>query len=198
MSFRDQSRPYKRAISFSRRVPHNDALERGVCDHCGLINYVNPKIIAGVVAVWNKKILLCRRAIEPREGFWTLPAGFMEQGETVAQGAVREAYEEARARVEVGTLLGIYNVARISQVHIFYRGKLTSPHIAAGPESREVGLFEWDKIPWDALAFPSVYWALKHFHETRGRDNFAPFTEPDDWSKTPGFENLAKRYSDNV
>ncbi len=198
MSFRDKSRAYEREMSFSKRLPHDDAIKRGICDHCGLINYVNPKIIAGVVAVWEDKILMCRRAIEPRAGFWTLPAGFMEQGETVAEGAAREAREEACAEVKPEALLGIYNVARISQVQIFYRAQLVSPEIGVGPESAEVVLFEWADIPWDALAFPSVYWALTHYNEMRGQTGFAPFSEPDDWSQTPGFEDLAKRYTENA
>ena len=198
MSFRDQSRSYERDLSFSQRTPHDDSIKRGICDHCGLINYVNPKVIAGVVGVWQDKILMCRRAIEPRNNFWTLPAGFMKQGETVAQGAVREAREEACAEIIPDALIGIYNVARISQVHIYYRGALASPDIAVGAEGREVALFDWDDIPWDALAFPSVYWALTHYQQVRGQTAFAPFTEPDDWSKTPGFADIARRYSDDI
>jgi ADP-ribose pyrophosphatase YjhB (NUDIX family) len=137
---------------------------------------------------------MCRRAIEPRIGFWTLPAGFMENNETIAQGAAREAREEACAEVETNALLGVYNVARISQVQIFYRAKLLSDDIAVGPESAEVALFAWDDIPWDHLAFPSVYWALQHYRETKDQDSFVPFAEPADWAATPGFEALAARY----
>ncbi|MBL6786846.1 MAG: NUDIX hydrolase [PS1 clade bacterium] len=197
MTFKDQSRAYQNDMSFSKRVPDGDAFTRNICDHCGLINYENPKIVAGVVAVWEDKILMCKRAIEPRIGFWTLPAGFMENRETIAEGAAREAHEEACADVEIDALLGVYNVARISQVQIFYRAKLKSPDIAVGPESAEVELFSWDEIPWDSLAFPSVYWALHHFQETNDQALFAPFSEPDDWSQTPGFEALAARYKDD-
>jgi len=193
MTFRDQSRGYPNEMNFSRRKPHDDSFERHICDNCGLINYENPKIIAGVVATWEQKILMCRRAIEPRIGFWTLPAGFMEQGETVAQGAAREAREEACADVEVDQLIGIYNVPRISQVQMFYRGRLRSPDVAVGPESQDVALMSWDDIPWNELAFPSVYWALQHFKETQELDQFAPFTEPDNWLDTPGFEGLGRR-----
>jgi len=193
MTFRDQSRDYPNEMNFSKRKPHDDSFERHICDNCGLINYENPKVIAGVVATWDNKILMCRRAIEPRHGFWTLPAGFMEKGETVAQGAAREAQEEANADVEVGQLIGIYNVARISQVQMFYRGQLRTPDIAPGPESLDVKLMSWDEIPWDELAFPSVYWALKHFKDTEHLDQFAPFGEPENWLDTPGFQNLGRR-----
>lgn len=196
MTFRDTSRDYQTPLSFSKRAPGDEDVERDICNNCGLINYQNPKIIAGVVAVWEDKILMCRRAIEPRIGFWTLPAGFMEQGETVAQGAAREAREEACAEVVPDALLGIYNVSRIAQVQMFYRARLLSPDIAIGPESAEVGLFAWDEIPWKELAFPSVYWALTHYKQTRAQEHFAPFGEPEDWAATPGFEDLARRYTD--
>lgn len=195
MPFRDTSQDYGHEISFGKRVPKDDSFERDICNHCGLIDYVNPKIIAGVVATWEEKILMCRRAIEPRKGFWTLPAGFMEQRETTAQGAAREAMEEAGADVETGALIGIYNVERISQVQMFYRGKLRHPNIAAGPESQAVALMAWDEIPWDELAFPAVYYALQHWHETREMENFAPFSEPENWADTPGFEAMRARYA---
>ena len=198
MQFRDKSRAYTQDISFSKTVPHDDSFERDVCNTCGLINYVNPKLIAGVVATWcddgTDKILMCKRAIEPRKGFWTLPAGFMEQGETVAEGAAREAHEEANADVETGALIGIYNVARIAQVQMFYRGKLRSPNVSPGPESEAVALVAWEDIPWDELAFPAVYYALQHYYETRDKDSFAPFSEPENWADTPGFEALRARY----
>jgi 8-oxo-dGTP pyrophosphatase MutT (NUDIX family) len=119
----------------------------------------------------------------------------MEQRETTAQGAAREAMEEAGADVETGALIGIYNVERISQVQMFYRGVLRTPNIAAGPESQEVALMEWAEIPWDELAFPAVYYALQHWHETRELDNFAPFSEPENWADTPGFEAMRARYA---
>ena len=197
MTFKDRSRDYRNDLAFSKRVPDGDAISRNICDHCGLINYENPKIVSGVVAVWQDRILMCRRAIEPRLGFWTLPAGFMETNETIAEGAAREARAEACAEVEINALIGVYNVARISQVQIFYRAKLVSDDIAVGPESAEVELFAWDDIPWDNLAFPSVYWALQHYRETKDRDSFVPFSEPADWAATPGFEALAARYKND-
>ena len=198
MTFRDKSQDYRQDISFIKKRPHDDNFERDICAHCGLINYQNPKIVAGVVATISldgeEKILMCRRAIEPRRGFWTLPAGFMEERETVAQGAAREAEEEACADVETDALIGIYNVERISQVQMFYRGRLRSPNIAAGPESAEVALMRWEDIPWDELAFPAVYYALQHWHATKDQEAFAPFCEPDNWADTPGFEALRARY----
>ncbi len=192
MSFRDKSRDYQHPLSFSQRPPHDETVTRDICDHCGLIHYKNPKIITGVIASFADKILMCKRAIQPRQGFWTLPAGFMEENETTQQGAAREALEEAHAEIEIGALLGIYNVPRIAQVHIYYRGVLQNDDIACGVESAEVALFAWADIPWGALAFPSVYWALQHYHQVKDETIFAPFTEPEDWGSTPGFEDLAR------
>ncbi len=164
----------------ARRIPPGEDRERLVCDTCGFINYVNPKIVVGAVVLWGDRILLCRRAIEPRDGWWTLPAGYMEERETTVEGAQREAWEEARARIEIDALIGVYNIPRISQVQMIYRARLLSPDVSAGPESREVGLFAWDEIPWDELAFPSVRWALGHWRETREMPSFPPFAEPQD------------------
>jgi ADP-ribose pyrophosphatase YjhB (NUDIX family) len=149
-----------------------------VCDHCGFVDYVNPRLVVGTVATWGERLLVCRRAIEPRAGFWTVPAGFLEQGETTEEGAAREALEEAGAEVEIGPLLGLYNVPRIGQVHLFYRGRLRSPRVSAGEESLEVALVTWDEVPWEELAFPSVLWALLAFDETRGLEVFAPRLAP--------------------
>lgn len=159
--------------SFTLRVPDGDDRERHVCDRCGFVNYVNPKIVAGSVAVRGDHILLCRRAIPPRKGFWTLPAGFMEEGESVADAAAREAREEACADIAVGALLGVYSIPRLSQVQIFFRAELRGD-VAPGPESEDVRLATWDEIPWDAIAFPSVVWALEDWRATRGQDAFAP------------------------
>jgi ADP-ribose pyrophosphatase YjhB (NUDIX family) len=172
-------------ISFSIKMPPGEDRERRVCDGCGFIDYVNPRIVAGVVAHREGKILLCRRAIEPRMGFWTLPAGFMELGESVEEGAAREAREEACAELELETLLGLYSIPRIGQVQIFFRARLINDP-APGPESLEVGLFGWDEIPWPELAFPTVKWALDHYRETEGRDGFPPFGNP------PGTEKLTR------
>ncbi len=164
--------------SFVRKVPDGDNRERLTCPDCGFINYENPKIVVGAVVTWEDKILLARRAIHPRKGYWTLPAGFMEMHETTEDGAKREAWEEACARIEIDALLAVYNIPRIGQVQMMYRAKLLSPDVAAGEESAEVGLFTWDEIPWQELAFPSVLWALQHWQESRHLPKFSPFTNP--------------------
>ena len=161
-----------------RRVPDGDDRERLVCNDCGFVNYVNPKIIVGAVAIWQDRVLLCRRAIHPRKGYWTLPAGFMEEHETTMEGARREAREEAFADIEIDALIGIYNVPRISQVHMYYRARLLSPDVACGVESAEVGLFRWEDIPWPEIAFPTVHWALGHYTEIKELASFAPRSEP--------------------
>lgn len=166
------------APDFAKQVPAGDDRERAVCRHCGFIDYQNPKIVVGSVALWKDKILLCRRAIEPRSGYWTLPAGYLEIGESAEDGARREAWEEARARLILDRLLAVYCVPRISQVQLMYRARLETADIAAGPESAEVGLFAWDDIPWADLAFPTVGWALRQWRETRGEVDFAPYSNP--------------------
>ncbi len=148
-----------------RTVPEGDNRERLVCPDCGYIRYDNPKIIVAAVCLWEDRVLLCRRAIEPRLGLWTVPAGFMEVEESTAEGAAREAWEEARARIEIDGLLGIYEIPRISQVYIVHRARMTSPDCAPGLESQEVALFAWPDIPWPELAFPSIAWALRRFEE---------------------------------
>ena len=159
-------------------VPDGDNRERQVCPDCGFINYENPKIVVGSVAQWQDRILLCRRAINPRRGFWTLPAGYLELNEATAEGARREALEEALAEIAIDGLLAVYSIPRISQVQLIYRAHLVSPDIAAGPESLEVGLFRWDEIPWDELAFPSVKWALDQFRESDTTGNYAARSNP--------------------
>ena len=167
------------APDFIRKVPENDDRERSVCTKCGFIDYENPKIVVGSVAVYGDKFLLCRRAIEPRKGFWTLPAGFMELGETVEEAARREAREEAEADLTLTGLLAYYSVPHISQVQLMFRAQLNNPEtIKAGPESAEVGLFTWEDIPWTELAFPSVYWALRQYNEVRGQAEHPAFTNP--------------------
>lgn len=150
-----------RSLRFVRTVPEGDSRERAVCSDCGFIAYENPKIICGAIVVDGDRFLMCRRAIEPRRGYWTIPAGFMELGETPEEGAAREAMEEACASLVIGELLGLYTVRHISQVQMIYRATLAEPSVAAGPESLEVRFFTWDEIPWDELAFPSVRWALE-------------------------------------
>ncbi len=166
---------------FVLEVPEGEDRERSVCVRCKFIDYHNPKIVVGSIAVANGRILLCKRAIEPRKGFWTLPAGYMELQETVENAALREAWEEARARLTIDRILAYYSVPHISQVQIMFRTKLENPDsIAPGLESEEVGLFAWQDIPWTDLAFPSVYWALKQYKETEERSDFAPFSNPVD------------------
>jgi ADP-ribose pyrophosphatase YjhB (NUDIX family) len=160
------------------KVPEGDDRPRLVCADCGYIDYVNPRVIVGAVATWEGKFLLAKRAIEPRKGYWTIPAGFLEVGETLDAGAVRETWEEAGAHIAVDQLLGIYNIAQIGQVYMIFRAHMLSADFSVGVESEDVGLFAWDDIPWDALAFPSVHWALTHHREAAGLKNFAPRGEP--------------------
>ena len=169
--------------NFSRKVPQGDDHERAVCEDCGFIAYENPKIIAGSVITEGGKFLLCKRAIYPQKGKWTIPAGFLEMGEAPVEGAVREAMEEATAQIEVIDLLAVYTVRRISQVHLMYRAALAAPNFEPGFESEEVALLSWEDIPWDELAFPSVHWVLKHFREVEGKSGFAPFTNPEGWEQ---------------
>ncbi|MBI3710818.1 MAG: NUDIX hydrolase [Proteobacteria bacterium] len=155
-----------------RAVPEGDTQSRLVCPDCGFVQYENPKVVVGSVTRWQGRVLLCRRNIPPRKGFWTLPAGYLELNETSTAGAIREAWEEARARIEIDTLLAVYNIPRLSQVQLIYRARLLQPDISPGPESQEVSLFGWDELPWDDLAFPSVRWALGHFREIGEAENF--------------------------
>jgi len=161
-----------------RAIPPGDDRERLLCPDCGYVAYQNPLIVVGSVAVWEDRILMCRRAIEPRKGFWTLPAGFMEQNETTQDGAMREAWEEARARIAIDALLAVYEIPRISQVQLIYRARLLSPDVAPGPESEEVALYRWDEIPWSELAFPTVHWSLREHHARLGQTGFAPAVNP--------------------
>jgi ADP-ribose pyrophosphatase YjhB (NUDIX family) len=168
---------------FVSRIPEGDNRERMVCADCGHIAYENPKIIVGSVVVSNDAVLMCRRAIEPRHGFWTLPAGYMELGETPAEGAAREALEEAQAEIVLDGVLGMFSIARIGQVQIIFRGRFAdpaNPRFEAGPESQEVALFRWDEIPWDELAFPSVRWALNAWRAVGDGPLGAPVGNPSD------------------
>lgn len=151
----------------SLRIPAGDNRERHVCDACGAIHYQNPKIVTGCIPVWEDKVLLCKRAIEPRLGYWTLPAGFMENGETSQAGAIREAVEEANANVAVHDLYTVFNLPHINQVYMFFRGDLLDMNFSAGDESSEVELFEEDEVPWGQLAFPVVIETLKLFYQDR-------------------------------
>lgn len=164
--------------SFQRQVPAGDTHERDVCTTCGFINYLNPKIVTGSIVRHDGRLLLCRRAIEPRTGYWTLPAGFMELGETAEQAAMREAREEANAEIVIDRLLAVYTIPRIAQVQIMYLAHLGSDAFSPGPESLEVRLASWDEIPWGELAFPSVRWALQQYRGVEGIAEFAPFSNP--------------------
>ena len=149
------------------KIPAGDTLPRHVCDACGTIHYQNPKMIVGCIAEWENRILLCRRAIEPRLGLWTVPAGFMENGETTAQGAARETLEEANARVEVGPLYAMYNIPHINQVYILFRARLLDLDFSAGTESLEVKLFDEKDVPWESIAFATVRNTLNHYYADR-------------------------------
>ncbi|MEE2956933.1 MAG: NUDIX hydrolase [Pseudomonadota bacterium] len=161
-----------------REIPKGDNRERLVCPDCGFIVYENPKIVVGTVALWDDQILLCRRAIDPRKGFWTLPAGYLEQNETSLEGAQREAWEEAHAEFEPRGILAVYSIPRLSQVQIIYIADLLSPDVSPGPESEETGLFKWIEIPWKEIAFPSVKWALNHYKEAKNKKTISTKTNP--------------------
>lgn len=149
------------------RVPAGDTLPRYVCPACGVIHYQNPKMVVGCIPEWEDKILLCRRAIEPRHGLWTLPAGFMENAETLVQAAARETLEEANARVEMGPLYAIYSLPHIDQVHLLFRARLLDLDFKPGIESLEVQLFGETEIPWDTLAFRVIREPLQRYFEER-------------------------------
>lgn len=149
------------------RIPEGDSRLRHVCPSCQTIHYQNPRIIAGCLPILGERVLLCRRAIEPRHGYWTLPAGFMENGETVAEGAARETWEEAEADVSDLQLYTVFNIAHINQVYMLHRGELVNGAYGVGSESLECRLFEEHEIPWDELAFPSVKRTLQLYFKDR-------------------------------
>ncbi|KAB2907345.1 MAG: NUDIX hydrolase [Dechloromonas sp.] len=159
--------------SVSLVVPVGDSLPRHVCGTCGHIHYENPRLVVCCVAEWQGSILMCRRAIEPRNGYWTLPGGFMENGETTAQAACRETLEEAGADVAVDAPFAMVNIPHINQVHLFYRGKLRTPEILAGEESLEVRLIPPNEIPWHDLAFRSVSLCLERYLVDRESQRYA-------------------------
>jgi len=149
------------------RIPTGDNLPRAVCTVCGSIHYENPRIVVGCIPEWQGRILLCRRAIMPRRGYWTTPAGFMENGETLQAAAARESLEEAEARVEIGSLLAISHVLHAAQVHVTFRARLLEGHFGVGAETLESGLYEETAIPWQDIAFPSIEFALRCYFEDR-------------------------------
>ena len=156
----------------TRRIPDGDTLPRQVCGVCGEIHYQNPKVVVGCLPVWEEQVLLCRRAIEPRRGLWTLPAGFLENGETVVAGAARETLEEASARVEMGALYTLISLPHIGQVYMVFLARLTDLDFGPGPESLEVRLFAEDEIPWERLAFRTIARTLRNFYLDRKLDRF--------------------------
>lgn len=158
-------------------IPPGDTLPRHVCTKCGAIHYRNPRLVVGSLPVWEDRVLLCRRAIEPRLGFWTLPAGFMENEETLAQAALRETREEANAQIELAELFTLISVPHISQVHAIYRARLTDLAFSAGSETLEVALFEENQVPWERIAFRTVAITLQHFFADRRQGRFTLHVE---------------------
>lgn len=156
----------------SLKIPAGDSLPRHVCDQCGTIHYQNPKVVVGALAEWEDKILLCRRAIEPRYGFWTLPAGFMENNETCGEAALRETREEAGARIALGPMFTFVDLPHISQIHIIYRARLLDLDFQPGEESLDAVLLGENDIPWDDIAFRSIDYTLKCFFEDRRKGQF--------------------------
>ena len=154
-------------------TPADDNRDRATCTVCGTVHYENPLNVVGTLPVWNAQVLLCRRNIEPRRGFWTLPAGFLELGETTEQGAVRETIEEAGARVELQGLYTLLNVVKVGQLHLFYRARLLDTDFAPGPESIEVKLFSEAEVPWEELAFRTVKETLARYFEDRHQGQFS-------------------------
>ena len=153
-------------------MPPGDSLQRWVCDQCGEIHYQNPKLVVGCVPEFEGRILLCRRAIEPRYGYWTLPAGFMENDETTGQAALRETLEEAGARVELGAPFSMISVPHVNQVHLFYRARLRDLNFQPGEETLEVALFEEGELPWKDVAFRTVALTLQHWFADRRSGEF--------------------------
>ena len=160
------------AAPIAQRVPPGDSLPRYLCDACGSIHYQNPKMVLGCLPEWENRLLLCRRAIEPRYGYWTLPAGFMENGESTGEGAARETLEEAGARVELIAPFSMISVPYVNQVHVFFRARLLDLDFKPGEESLEVVLFEEARVPWKDIAFRTVGLTLKHWFADRACSSF--------------------------
>ena len=154
------------------KQPRDDDRPRHVCSDCGTVHYQNPKVVTGCLPVWEDSVLLCKRAIEPRRGYWTVPAGFMELDETVQQGAIRETWEEARARVELLAPYSLFNLPHVNQVYVIFRARLVSPDFRPGPESEDVQLFRELMIPWDDLAFGTVRQTLEFFYRDQPQGRF--------------------------
>lgn len=154
------------------RIPEGDNRPRYICEYCETIHYQNPNIITGCIPVWKDKILLCKRAIDPRYGLWTLPAGFMENAETMEQAAMRESLEEANARVEIDGIYTLFSLPHVNQVYVLYRSRLLDLNYKAGIESLEVDLFTEEEIPWNDLAFRTITQTLELFFEDRKNGHF--------------------------
>jgi ADP-ribose pyrophosphatase YjhB (NUDIX family) len=159
------------------QIPSGDNRLRDVCTSCRLVHYENPKMVLGTLPVWEGQVLLCRRAIEPRYGLWTLPAGFMELGESTEEGALRETQEEAGAQVQLGPLFSVFDVIQANQVHLFFLADMVSPALDPGPETLEARLFQEDEVPWDTLAFRSVRGTLERYFADRRAGRFGVHTQ---------------------
>ena len=157
--------------SLEQKIPDGDNRQRYVCSRCGAVHYENPKVIVGCVPIHPDKVLLCKRAIEPRLGLWTLPAGFMENGESLAEGAVRETLEEANASVKTSDLYTIFSLPHISQVYVFFLSELNNLDFYPGEESLETKLFSEDQIPWSELAFPVISETLRNYFSDRAENS---------------------------
>ncbi len=157
------------------RVPSGDNLARAVCLHCDAVHYQNPKVVAGCIVEFEDRILLCKRAIEPRSGLWTIPAGFMELGETTQAAAKRETMEEACADAIIDDLFAVYNIPSVSQVYVIFRAHLVSAEFSPGVESLQTALFAEDEIPWNELAFRVVQSSLERYFAKAGQGQLAPF-----------------------
>lgn len=151
------------ATPITRKAPPGDNRERDLCEHCGAVHYQNPRLVVGTLPVWEGKVLLCLRAIEPRANTWTLPAGFMELAETMSEGAERETQEEAGVGIKLGMLYTVIDIPQVDQVHVYFLANATGPDMDPGPETIEARWYELDEIPWDNLAFKSVSTTLKHY-----------------------------------
>lgn len=166
------------------KQPKGDNRPRFICDSCDTIHYSNPNIVTGCLPIWEDKVLLCKRAIEPRKGYWNVPAGYMENGETVEAGAQREVWEEAEAKVNILGVLVLYSIPQINQVYIHFLGELQNLNYGVGEESLEVQLFAEEDIPWKDMAFPSSVFALKRYFEDRkSGEHRAHIGEMKDWQR---------------
>lgn len=159
-------------VRVTRRVPPGDSRERDLCEQCGAIHYQNPRVVVGTLPVWDGKVLLCLRAIEPRANTWTLPAGFMELSETTGQGAMRETLEEAGVEVELSSLYTVIDVAQVDQIHVYFLAHARNGDVDPGPESLDARYFALDEIPWSNLSFRSVSTTLKHYIDDLARGHF--------------------------